>query len=65
VARLSLDLESTQMGINKMETMAETKLLNYNLEESCFIVFGSKKPRKEMEENLIDRPLGCLEIPHF
>ena len=24
VARLSLDLEATQMGINKMETMAET-----------------------------------------
>jgi hypothetical protein len=60
VARLFLDLESTQMGINKMETMAETKLLNYNLENSCFIVFGSQKLRKEIEENLIDRPLGCL-----
>ena len=62
VARLSLDLESTQMGINKMEAMAETKLLNFNLEKSCFIVFGNKKSRKEIKENLIDRPLQLCGV---
>ena len=45
-----------------METMAETKLLNFNLEKSCFIVFGSKKSRKEMKEKLIDRPLQVCGV---
>ena len=35
-----------------MEALAETKLLNYNLEKSCFIVLGNKKSRKEVEEQL-------------
>ena len=33
VARMSLDLESAQMGNNKMEALAETKLLDYNLDK--------------------------------
>jgi hypothetical protein len=37
VARLSADLAAVQMGNNKMETLAETKLLNYNLEKSCLL----------------------------
>ena len=57
VARLSLDLESVQMGNNKMETMAETKLLNYNLDKSCFIVMGNKKARQEMQQQLQNSPL--------
>ena len=62
VARLSLDIESTQMGNNKMENMAETKLLNFNLEKSCFIVFGNKKSRQEMNDRLIDRPLQLCGV---
>jgi hypothetical protein len=57
VARLSTDLESVQMGNNKMEALAETKLLNYNLEKSCFIVIGKKKPRQKMEEQLQKCPI--------
>ena len=40
-----------------MEAMAETKLLNFNLEKSCFIVIGNKKTRKEMEEKLQQSPV--------
>ena len=50
------------MGINKMEAMAETKLLNFNLEKSCFIVFGNKKSRKEINEKLHDRPLQLCGV---
>ena len=32
VARLALDVVSAQMGNNKMETLAETKLLDFNLD---------------------------------
>jgi hypothetical protein len=41
-------LESVQVGNNKMEAMAESKLLNYNLDKSCFIVMGKKKTRQEI-----------------
>ena len=57
VARLSLDIESTQMGNKKMETMAETKLLNFNMEKSCFIVFGSKKSREKIKEEVAANPI--------
>ena len=57
VARLSADLAAVQMGNNKMETLAETKLLNYNLEKSCFIVIGNKKTRKEVEEQIQQSPI--------
>jgi hypothetical protein len=52
VARLSLNIETTQMGNNKMELMAETKLLNYNVEKSCYIVFGTKTVRNEIINKL-------------
>ena len=48
VARLSMDLESAQMGNDRMENMAETKLLDYNLEKSCFIVIGDEKSRQKI-----------------
>ena len=57
VARLSLDLESAQMGNNKMEAMAESKLLDYNLDKSCFILVGQKNPKKEMQEQVDAKPL--------
>jgi hypothetical protein len=46
VARLSSDIESVQTGNDKMEALAETKLLNFNLEKSGFKVIGNKKTRK-------------------
>ena len=54
VAAMSLDLESAQMGISKMEALAGTKLLNYNLEKSCFIVIGKNKERKEIQQQPVN-----------
>ena len=50
--RMSLDLESAQMGNDKMEAMAESKLLDYNLDKSCFIIIGKIKARLEMQKQL-------------
>ena len=52
VARLSQDLSSTQLGNDKMESMAEYKLLDFNLKKSCFILFGNKSQRQVMEEGI-------------
>ena len=43
VARLSTDLGSVQMGNTKMEAVAETQLLDYNLDKSCNVVIGINK----------------------
>jgi hypothetical protein len=43
-----LDPVSAQMGNDKVETMAETKLLDFNLDKSCIIIIGKGKPRIEM-----------------
>ena len=57
VARLSTSLESVQMGNNKMESLAETKLLNFNLDKSCFVVIGNEKSRRMIHDQLLDNPL--------
>ena len=57
VARLSVDLESAQMGNNKMEAMAESKLLNYNLDKSCFLLIGNTNAKQGMQDQLSSQTL--------
>ena len=40
-----------------MENVAETKLLDFNLEKSCYTIFGSNRRRQEIEEELRNTPL--------
>ena len=57
VSRLCDDPVSVQMGNNKMEAMAETKLLDFNMDKSCLIVIGKKKKvREDMENKLAQNP---------
>ena len=57
VSRLCDDPVSVQMGNNKMEAMAETKLLDFNMDKSCLIVIGKKKKvRGDMENKLAQNP---------
>ena len=51
VSRLCDDPVSVQMGNNKMEAMAETKLLDFNMDKSCLIVISKKKKVREDMEN--------------
>ena len=52
VARLALNIRSAQQGNIRMETMAETKLLDYNLEKSTFMILGNKKSKEKIENEL-------------
>ena len=56
VSRLCDDPVSVQMGNDRMEAMAETKLLNFNMDKSCLIVIGKKKLRADMENKLAKNP---------
>ena len=40
-----------------MESVAETKLLDYNLDKSCFMVIGNKKETKKIQTQLDETPL--------
>ena len=46
-----------QTGNNKMESVMETKLLDFNLDKSCVIVMGSEKRKAEIDEQLKEKPL--------
>ena len=57
VARISESIGDAQAGNDKMESLAESKLLDYNLEKSCFILVGKKNAREKLEEQNERSPL--------
>ena len=57
VARISYNVESAQTGNTKMEVIAETKLLDYNLEKSGFLIVGEKKAKLKLQRDLNESPL--------
>ena len=56
ISRLCWDPVSAQMGIDKLEAMAETKLLDFNLDKSCIIIIGQGKPKDELERQFRANP---------
>ena len=56
VSLLSDDPVSLQMGNDRMEVMAETKLLDFNMDKSCFIVIGNRKVKQDMQDKLALNP---------
>ena len=57
LARLSEDLDSVREGNRRLEEMAESKLLDFHDEKSGMIIFGSKKFKKKIEQNLLVDPV--------
>ena len=53
-----LCVEPAQSGNVKMCDVAESKLLNFNLDKSGFTVFGSKQRRLEIQSELEGKPLA-------
>ena len=49
--------QSAQGGNDRMENVAQTKLLNFNISKSCYTIFGSKQRRLEIEKNIELCPL--------
>ena len=57
VARIGTTVKSAQVGNSKMEVIAETKLLDYNLEKSGFLIIGETKAKKKMQIELEESSL--------
>jgi hypothetical protein len=56
ISRLCWDPVSAQMGNDKVEAMAETKLLDFNLDKSCIIIIGQGKSKDELEKQFKANP---------
>ena len=57
ISRQSTSFWAAQSGNNKIEAVMETKLLDFILDKSCYIVMGSKKNKLEIETELKSNPL--------
>ena len=60
VARLFDDPVAAQIGNDKMEAMAEIKLLDFNMDKLCLIAMGRKKARTDLEEKNNCKPSSII-----
>ena len=63
VARLCLDPEAAQIGNYKMESIMESKLLDFNMDKSCYMFVGGNKAQMKMKARLNDQPLTLCNFP--
>ena len=54
--RMSLDPLSAQMGFDKFQSLAESKVLDYNLTKTFCIIVGKRKAREKLEKDFRDNP---------
>ena len=59
IIRLCQDQIPAQFGNDRLENLAETKLLSYNLDKTCIIFMGAKKAREKLMDDFISNP-PCL-----
>ena len=53
---VALSQHSAQEGLNRLENLANSKLLSFNSLKSCFVIMGSKKARRDLEEEFKRKP---------
>ena len=63
IARIAESIRDAQAGLIKLEQVAESKLLNYNMDKTCFIIIGDKKAKKKLEDDLSSTPLTLYDTP--
>ena len=63
VFRLCLDPFSAQIGNEFMDNVMETKLLDFNLDKSCYIIVGNNDAKAKMKEQFKATPLTLSGKP--
>ena len=61
--RMCKDPVSAQFGLDRLESLAETKLLSYNLKKSMIIILGSKKGRERLTKEFEENPPTLYGVP--
>ena len=54
---------SAQFGNDRMQNLAETKLLSYNLSKTCIVFLGAKKAREKLRNDFIENPPVLFGLP--
>ena len=57
ICRVSENSSKTQIGVSKLEALAETEILNFNEDKTRYVLFGSGKSRKKLEEDFERNPV--------
>ena len=63
IARLSTDLSSAQSGNERMRNVAESKLIDFNIAKSGFLILAKGKRRRELMKELSIKPLTLCDQP--
>ena len=63
ISRLANDPASLQAGNDRLEVMAETKLLDLNLEKSGYMIVGKNKASQQIIEQLLSNPVTLCGKP--
>ena len=63
ISRLCLDVRSAQIANDLLGAMMETKLLDFNIEKSCYIVIGPAKEKEKLSKQLQVNPLMLSRLP--
>ena len=61
--RVCKDADSAQFGLERFESLAETKLLTYNPDKSMTIIVGSKKSREKLLKEFEEKPPKLYNKP--
>ena len=52
IARLATSVDSVQKGNDRLDCVANGKLLEFHNKKSSYLVFGNKRSKKEVEDDL-------------
>ena len=63
ISRTATSVMAAQAGNNIVEAAMETKLLDFNLDKSCYIIMGSNDNKKKIENDLEVSPLTLCGEP--
>ena len=63
IARMANNLEAVREGNNRLEAMAESKLLDYHDSKSGMIIIGSRKFQRKTKETLERNPVNFCGKP--
>ena len=63
ISRMTTSVWAAQSGNNIVEAVMETKLLDFNLDKSCYIVMGSRANKTKIDQELKANPLTLCGKP--
>ena len=58
-----MDPFSAQMGNELMDNVMESKLLDFNLDKSCYMIVGNKEAKMDIQTRFSENPITLSGKP--